>query len=272
MRGKGPNPKQVSGQEHDGLAGLRFLGVGAAHATDLGASSAVHETGGRPGLLIDCGPGVPGRFHAAYEHAPRAVFITHVHLDHVAGLEQLHTISALDGEQPPIRLYVPVAILANLHARVASLRFPLAEGGGNFWDAFQVIPVTDGFWHGGEWFDVFEVRHHAPGFAWGLRLAGRFVYTGDTRPIPEMLRFQGRSGETLFHDCDWRGNPSHSGWDDLRREYDAGLLDRLVVYHYGSLDAAERLAAAGARVARPGHLYPFLPEHGVMAPPTLRAV
>ena len=25
----------------------------------------------------------------------------------------------------------------------------LAEGGANFWDAFQVIPVGDAFWHDG---------------------------------------------------------------------------------------------------------------------------
>lgn len=266
------------GARHDGegRSGLRFLGVGAAHALDLGASSAVYEQGGLPRLLIDCGPGVPGRFRKAYGLTPGAVFITHVHLDHIAGLEQLHTASALARRQypgsSPVRLYVPLAILSDLHARVASLRFSLAEGGGNFWDAFQVIPVTDGFWHGGEWFDVFEVRHHAPGFAWGLRLAGRFVYTGDTRPIPEVLRYQGRSGEALFHDCDWQGNPSHAGWDDLLREYDAGLRRRLVVYHYGSPEAGDRLSAAGARVARAGQLYPFNLARNQASQATLRAV
>jgi ribonuclease BN (tRNA processing enzyme) len=252
--------------------GLRFLGVGAAHALELGASAAVYEQAGLPRLLIDCGPGVPRRFQAQYAETPNAVFITHVHLDHVAGLEQLHTASALNPDCPPVRLFVPVAILADLHARVATLRFPLAEGGGNFWDAFQVIPVTDGFWHDDAWFDVFEVRHHAPGFAWGIRLAGRFVFTGDTRPIPEMLRYQGRCGETLFHDCDWEGNPSHAGWPDLLREYDDALRERIVVYHYSSSRAAEQLARAGARVARAGTFYAAPVRHPERAATPLRAV
>ena len=260
-------------QSHPGTQeGIRFLGVGAAHALELGASSAVYEKNGAPQLLIDCGPGVPRRFQGHYGRALAAVFITHVHLDHIAGLEQLQTSSALSPGNPPVRLYVPVAILSDLHARVATLRFPLAEGGGNFWDAFQLVPVSDGFWHRGAWFDVFEVRHHAPGFAWGIRLAGRFVFTGDTRPIPEMLRHQGRCGETLFHDCDWKGNPSHTGWPDLLREYDPDLRERLVVYHYSSATAAERMVRAGARVARAGQRFLVPETRRTTAPTTLRVV
>lgn len=239
--------------------GLRFLGVGAAHALELGASAAVLERGGRAELLIDCGPGVPRRFEARYGRPPAAVFITHVHLDHVAGLEQVFVAAATAAGPGPVRLYAPVPIIGELHARVGALPFSLAEGGGNFWDAFQLVPVRDGFWHQGEWFDVFPVRHHAPDFAWGLRLAGRFVFTGDTRPIPEMLRHQGRCGERLFHDCAWRGNPSHTGWDDVLREYDPALRERLVAYHVESEMAARRLAASGARVARPGELIRFRP-------------
>ena len=250
--------------------GLRFLGVGAAHALELGASAAVLERRGRADLLIDCGPGVPRRFEARYGAPPAALFITHVHLDHVAGLEQVFVSDSTTEGVGPVRLYVPVPIIADLHARVGSLPFSLAEGGGNFWDAFQLVPVRDGFWHRGEWFDVFPVRHHAPDFAWGLRLAGRFVFTGDTRPIPETLRHQGRCGERLFHDCAWRGNPSHTGWDDVLREYEPALRARLVAYHVESEMAVRRLADAGARVARPGELIGFhpsgwndhAPEHG----------
>jgi glyoxylase-like metal-dependent hydrolase (beta-lactamase superfamily II) len=237
--------------------GLRFLGVGAAHALELGASAAVLERAGRPELLIDCGPGVPQRFADRYGGIPTAIFITHVHLDHVAGLEQVFVGAATNPALGPVRLYAPAPIVVDLHARVGTLPFSLAEGGSNFWDAFQLVPVRDGFWHGGDWFDVFPVRHHAPEFAWGLRLAGRFVFTGDTRPIPETLRHQGRCGERLFHDCAWQGNPSHTGWDDVLREYEPALRDRLVAYHVESESAAERLARAGARVARPGELVTF---------------
>ena len=43
---------------------------------------------------------------------------------------------------------------------------------------FQLVPVTRGFWHGGQWYDVFPVRHHWPDTAFGLRLPGSVVWTG----------------------------------------------------------------------------------------------
>jgi phosphoribosyl 1,2-cyclic phosphodiesterase len=233
---------------------LRFIGTGSSGSQDLGPSSAVVEHGRKPLLLIDCGHGTPARFRSAYGRWPGAVFLTHVHLDHVGGLEQLHAPAAL-GEEEPVRLYVPATILQSLHERVGSLEHPLAEGRSNFWDAFRLVPVGRGFWHAGHWFDVFESRHHAPGFAYGIRLAGRFLYTGDTRPIPEVLRRYGRAGERLFHDCGWGGNPSHTGLDDIKREYEPDLLERLVLYHYESHVVGDRLAAAGMTVARPGERF-----------------
>jgi len=52
---------------------LRFLGVGAAHAVELGSSAAVLEHGGRPMLLIDCGPATLDRYQAAYGELQRAI-------------------------------------------------------------------------------------------------------------------------------------------------------------------------------------------------------
>jgi len=39
------------------------------------------------------------------------------------------------------------------------------------------------------------------------------------RPIPEVLRQYAQTGELIAHDCGLTGNPSHSGIDDLEREY-----------------------------------------------------
>ena len=44
---------------------------------------------GQPLLMIDCGQEALTAFVAQYGHVPMALFITHVHLDHVAGLERL---------------------------------------------------------------------------------------------------------------------------------------------------------------------------------------
>jgi len=232
---------------------LHFLGVGSASAVELGSASAVLERDGQPLLMIDCGQEALSAYLARYGAPPPALFLTHTHLDHVAGMERLFVHEYFDPERRGrCRLYLPAALVPWVQHRIADYPGVLAEGGANYWDAFRVIPLSRGFWHEGLWFDVFPARHHAPDTAFGLALAGSFVYTGDTRPIGERLAALGEGSEVIAHDCGLVGNPSHSGIDDLEREYPASLLARLRLYHYGSAQDGEALRARGYRVLAPG--------------------
>ncbi|HPA01281.1 MAG TPA: MBL fold metallo-hydrolase [Chiayiivirga sp.] len=228
---------------------LHFLGVGSASAVELGSASAVLERDGAPLLLIDCGQEALTAFLARYGAPPSALFLTHTHLDHVAGMERLFVQTYFDAaRRGACRLYLPAALVPWVQHRIADYPGVLAEGGANFWDAFRVIPHSRGFWHEGLWFDVFPVRHHAPDTAFGLALAGSFIYTGDTRPIGERLAALGDGSEPIAHDCGLVGNPSHSGIDDLEREYPPALRERLWLYHYGSQADGQALRARGCRV------------------------
>jgi ribonuclease BN (tRNA processing enzyme) len=232
---------------------LHFLGVGAAHAVELGSSSVVLERGGEPLLLIDCGPDTLGRYVAAYGTLPRAVFITHTHMDHVAGLEQLFIKLWFDQRlRGNTKVFVHAGLIPWLQARVANYPGALAEGGVNYWEAFRLLPCTRGFWLDGLWFDVFATRHHVPGTSYGLALDGSFVYTGDTRPIPEVLARHAVDSGVIAHDCSLVGNPSHTGIDDIEREYPDALRSRLLLYHYGSAADGAALVARGYRIAATG--------------------
>ncbi len=234
---------------------LRFHGVGAASAVELGSPMATLERDGKAWLTIDCGGEGLTTHQAHYGQSPGAVFITHVHLDHVSGLERLFTDSYFDPVQRGrTRLYVPAPLVPLLHRRVADYPNVLAEGGANFWDAFHLVPVGDAFWHDDVRLEVFPVRHHWPETAYGLRLHGSLVWTGDTRPIPEMLARYADTGELVAHDCGLHGNPSHSGIEDLEREYPPELLSRCVLYHYGSAEDGDAMRARGHRVANPGEV------------------
>lgn len=241
---------------------LRFLGVGSADAVELGSACAVIERDGAPLLMIDCGPDALTAYLAHYGGAPRAIYLTHAHMDHVGGLERLFFRAYFDATlRGNIRLYAQAALVPVLQARVADYPQVLAEGGANFWDAFHLVPVSRGFWHGRVWFDVFPTRHHAPGTSFGVALRGSVVWTGDTRPIPEMLAVHAAHGEVIAHDCILAGNPSHTGIEDVEREYDADLRGRLVLYHYGSADEGTALATRGYRVARRGDLLALTDAH-----------
>jgi ribonuclease BN (tRNA processing enzyme) len=232
---------------------LNFLGVGAAHAVELGSSAAVLERDGTPLLLVDCGPDTLDRYMAAYGALPTAIFNTHTHMDHVAGLERLFIKQWFDERlRGTARVFIHAGLLPWLQTRVADYPSALAEGGVNFWEAFRLVPCTRGFWLDGLWFDVFATRHHVPGTSFGLALDGSFVYTGDTRPIPEVLARHAGGGEIIAHDCSLVGNPSHTGIDDIEREYPESLRRQMMLYHYGSVADGVALAARGYRIATSG--------------------
>lgn len=245
---------------------LRFHGVGNADAVELGNSMATIERDGQPWLTIDCGSEGLSACLDHYGHPPRALFITHTHMDHVSGFERLFSRLYFDRTQRGrVAVYVPASVVPLLHQRVGDYPNALAEGGANFWEAFQLIPVGDFFWHDGVRLETFAVRHHWPRTAFGLRLPGSLVWSGDTRPIAELLKVYADAGETVAHDCALHGNPSHAGLDELEREYPPQLLERCVLYHYASAADGEAMRARGHRVAVQGEVLTLqTPTSGIM--------
>ena len=92
------------------------------------------------------------------------------------------------------------------------------------------------------------------------------LYTGVTK-VPEMLAHHAGEGELVAHDCALHGNPSHSGIEDLEREYPQALLERCLLYHYGNREEGEILAARGYRVAHPGQVVALREPTAMQAEP-----
>lgn len=236
---------------------LTFLGVGGASQIDLGHAAAVLEIHDKT-LLIDCGPGTTRRFKETFKTLPDALFITHCHLDHISDFENLFIQCWFHQPQRHCpKVFVPAAIVPLLHQRVGSYPKVLAEGGVNFWDAFQLIPVHERFIFAGQEFHVLPVRHHAPNSAYGLRVPDAFFYTGDTRPIPEVLNHQLNENEIIFHDCGRIANPSHTGINDLFAEYPAALIERIHCYHYTSSNEEQAYRERGLKLVKAGQSFAF---------------
>ena len=241
---------------------IKFLGVGNAQSKGLGTSSCVLEKNNLPILLIDCGPQTLFEYRNCYsENNPPALFITHAHFDHVGGLESwfYHLIPKLNKghcENMP-KLFVPVDLVNTLQRRIADYPNMMAEGGVNFWDAFQLIPASERFWLNNMLFDVFPVRHHEHTTAFGIALQGNFLFTGDTRPIPEVLIHYASRGETIFHDCGLEENPSHTALSDIHREYSPQQWKRMIFYHYGSEEEGNIIEESGFKIAKVNDRFSF---------------
>jgi len=137
---------------------------------------------------------------------------------------------------------------ALIQARTATLSVTLLT-------SRPAMPVAEHFWLSQYLFEVFEVQHHSLRMAWGLRLPGSFVFTGDTRPIPLVLQHYAAENEIVFHDCVLKANPSHTGVHELEQFYCPDIRQRLVLYHYESQLAAERMRVKGYRVAHFGEVF-----------------
>ena len=83
--------------------------------------------------------------------------------------------------------------------------------------------------------------------------------------IPEVLASRAGGNEVIAHDCGLVGNPSHTGIDDVEREYPEALRTRLLLYHYGSEADGTALVSLGYRIAIPGE------RVALPAPPEPRA-
>ncbi len=241
---------------------IRFLGVGNSHALELGTSACVLEQNHEPLLLIDCGLSTLAAYAHIYNNKlPPAIFITHTHLDHIGGLENLFYKSYfIKGYTGKIKLFVPVTLVEILHKRMADYPSVLAEGGVNFWDNFQLIPVSEHFWYQNIYFTVFPVRHHEFHSAYGIGLEGVFLFTGDTRPIPEIINKFACRNELIFHDICLVTNPSHSSIHEIKEYYKTEQLQRMVFYHYESEDASYAIEQLGFRVARRDQVFPLRSE------------
>lgn len=227
---------------------LKFLGAGGASTHELGNASAVIEHNKKT-LCIDYGFLTSNAFVSTYNHLPDAVFITHCHFDHIGGLEALFCAAKIRNNDL-IKLYAPASIIARLHDIVANSTDPWANSTTNFWDVFQLIPVREHFFWNNLRFTVAAVSHHTPNSAFSLHLPGKFFFTGDTRPIPEILSHYANANELIFHDAGRVPNPSHSGIKEIAQAYRDDIKQRIHIYHHNHPDDIAFAEKAGFKAVK----------------------
>jgi ribonuclease Z len=223
-------------------------------------------------FLVDAGVGVERRLAAAGLPVTgvTAVFITHLHSDHVLGLADLIFTSWVMGRTRPFPVYGPhglaqmtehlyAAFSEDIRIRTEGLEHESRDG-----YRVQVREIGPGVVYdsGGVRVTAFLVNHGEWREAYGYRFDGpgkSIVLSGDTRPSEELVRMA--SGvDVLIHEVQpsdstlHPGNRSAADWARYVRQYHTTALQLgklaararpklLVVYHNGRRVADDRILA-----------------------------
>lgn len=210
---------------------MTFLGVGGGLTPEFGNNNVLVE-GQDPGsvLLIDCGYTTPpklleqGRL-AEVQH----ILITHVHADHVGGLEVVGHLSRFIYKRR-LHLHVHASLMDELWN--GSLRGGMARSQNRDGEAAE-LGLED-------YFEVHVLTEEAPRIAipglpvitlqptlhvkgkpaFSLFLGDRVYYSSDTQLLPPAEGPNGKPLEAIFQDCQLVGGSSnvHTPLEQLARE------------------------------------------------------
>jgi ribonuclease Z len=242
---------------------LTLLGTGCPQADTerYGPASLVrHED---LSFLVDCGSGVTQRLLAAGSggRALDAIFLTHLHSDHIVDLFQLIISSWHQGRDRPQRIFGPSGTRhycdglmalwrAELDQRIAHERRPSTLAlelevvefqAGEIW-AEEGVRVT-----------AVEVDHRPVRFAYGFifEAGGRkLAFSGDTAFCPALIE-AARGADVLIHECFIHGVMAPN--KDNRT---AEGVRNVATYHTLSSEVGKVAAAAGVRCLLLNHFVP----------------
>lgn len=233
---------------------IGFLGVGSAFTTsEYYHSNVLITSESGKALLIDCGsdarfslPEFLEKNAGKNELHLDAVYITHLHADHIGGLEWLAISSYFNGCDHKLKLFAEKHLMKQLwqhslcgglsciHNKAMELAdyfelFPLARGGSFSWEgiAFDLIPMPH----------ISAPHRKIESFGLVVRKPnaadGHIFFTGDTQFCPEFIVAMGKSTSTIFHDCETTlfKTTVHAHYEDLLTLPDA-IRNKMWLYGY----------------------------------------
>ncbi|WP_238010024.1 MBL fold metallo-hydrolase [Dactylosporangium sp. AC04546] len=225
---------------------MRLLPLGrlAGMPADGQASSGYLVETGSARILLDAGPGTAVQLSRHLDDGLDAVFVSHLHTDHVLDVLPIGKMLLRRGERLP--LFVPAGARAVLD-RYAAL-FPVVthpDLDRAFDLAFEVIEYRPGEVHhvGAATLRTALLRHAAPNCGIRVEAGGRsLVYTGDTGVTPALPELA-RGADVLLAECtlretDTSGHGHLSSRDAAEAARDAGA-GALVLTHFAGPDPAE---------------------------------
>lgn len=198
-------------------------------------------------MLIDCGSDIRhALFDLGYSYDQITdIYISHVHADHIGGLEWLALTSKFDKDKGKPNLFLNSNIQHELWNH--SLSGGLSTLGGvnaDIKEYFNITPVSNNgsfIWEGIE-FHLVQTIHYFSGYAlmpsYGLLFTvnnKKIFITTDTQFIPNYMNLIYQQSDIIFQDCETAQIKSgvHAHFTELCT-LDKDIKSKMWLYHYDS--------------------------------------
>jgi ribonuclease BN (tRNA processing enzyme) len=239
---------------------LLFLGSGSAHtvAKDNFQSNMILTAGSGRRLLIDCGSDVRWSLaRQGFSHLDVTdIYISHLHADHIGGLEYVGFQTKFDPRCQRPRLFVESSLAHPLWNQALRGGMGIISGMetdlNTFFDVHVFTANQPFVWEGARLEPVPTVHvcgRHANVHSYGLVIehdGHRTFLTTDTQFTPSLLSKHYASADLIFHDCELVPAKTgvHPAFDDLIRlpesvriktwlyGYDAGPLPDAIAHGF----------------------------------------
>jgi ribonuclease BN (tRNA processing enzyme) len=185
-----------------------MIGTGSAFTKRYYNTSALVH-GSTFKLLIDCGTTAPRSLHelGIEPNQLDGILITHLHADHIGGLEEMAFRLYYSYGRKRVKLFVPETLVQPLWDY--SLRGGLedtVEGLTSLSDYFDVVPHRDGVQHqiaGDLMIEPLRTRHIDGKNSYSLIINDILFYSADMVFSPDLLKHltEKRGCRHIFHDC-----------------------------------------------------------------------
>ena len=226
---------------------LTFIGTGSAFTigTHNYQSNMVLQNDEGQNLLIDCGSDARlALFDLGLTYRDiQSVYISHLHADHVGGLEWLSFTKYFDPSCEKPHLYINEKLISDLWNKVLSGGLSSIQGVIPDLNTFyHVHPVKDNsfFLWGGIKLQMIQTVHIMsaytiiPSYGLMFKINNLNVFlTTDTQFCPHQIMEFYDQADLIFHDCETAQHPSgvHAHYNELL-SLDLSVRNKMWLYHY----------------------------------------
>ncbi|MNM30930.1 ribonuclease Z [compost metagenome] len=158
------------------------------------------------------------------------IFITHLHEDHMNGIQQLAYYHQIVSKKKP-NLYVPESILDDLW-NVIKIGLDRNKYLNDYFDVFPLYE-HDSFYIEGQNFKPIKTNHVSYLDSYGLLAKNQFYFSGDSNVDKTFLTKINDEVKTIFHDCHlWDLYiSSHASLEDIKALPEE-IKEKIVLMHY----------------------------------------